>query len=266
MILTMLGTGNALVTNCYNTCFVLQENEEYFMVDAGGGNGILHQLKKARIDWKKVKDIFITHKHIDHLMGAVWMTRIICQYMHQNQYEGEANIYGHSEVIHILHSIADMVLQQKETRLINKRMHFITVEDGESRKILGHKTTFFDIHSTKAKQFGFTMEISNRKRLTCCGDEPYNDVTRKYVEGSDWLLHEAFCLFSEADIFKPYEKHHSTVREACQLAESLGINNLLLYHTEDKNISNRKELYMAEGAAYFSGNLYIPNDLESIRI
>ena len=30
MKLTMLGTGNALVTECYNTCFVLEENEKYF--------------------------------------------------------------------------------------------------------------------------------------------------------------------------------------------------------------------------------------------
>lgn len=38
MNLTMLGTGNALVTECYNTCFVLEENGKYFMVDGGGGN------------------------------------------------------------------------------------------------------------------------------------------------------------------------------------------------------------------------------------
>ena len=33
MKLTLLGTGNALVTECYNTCFVLSENDGYFMVD-----------------------------------------------------------------------------------------------------------------------------------------------------------------------------------------------------------------------------------------
>ena len=54
MNLTMLGTGNALVTECYNTCFILQENDQYFMVDGGGGNAILHQLKHAGIDWKNV--------------------------------------------------------------------------------------------------------------------------------------------------------------------------------------------------------------------
>ncbi len=42
----MLGTGNAMVTRCYNTCFVLSSGEEYFLVDAGGGNGIFKQLSK----------------------------------------------------------------------------------------------------------------------------------------------------------------------------------------------------------------------------
>ena len=51
--------------------------------------------------------------------------------------------------------------------------------------------------------------------------------------GSKWLLHEAFCLYAQADIHKPYEKHHSTVKDACQMAETLKVENLLLYHTED---------------------------------
>ena len=55
MKLTMLGTGNALVTKCYNTCFVFSENNQYFLVDGGGGNTILQQLEKARINWMDIK-------------------------------------------------------------------------------------------------------------------------------------------------------------------------------------------------------------------
>ena len=83
---------------------------------------------------------------------------------------------------------------------------------------------------------------------------------------STWLLHEAFCLHGQADIFHPYEKHHSTVKDAAELAESLGVKNLLLYHTEDKNIARRKELYTAEGRQYFHGNLFVPEDLEVIEL
>ena len=51
----MLGTGNALVTKCYNTCFVIENENDYLMVDAGGGNTVLNQLEKAGINWKDVK-------------------------------------------------------------------------------------------------------------------------------------------------------------------------------------------------------------------
>lgn len=110
------------------------------------------------------------------------------------------------------------------------------------------------------------MELSGGKKLTCCGDEPYNECEEKYARTSTWLFHEAFCLYSQADIFKPYEKHHSTVKDACELAESLGVENLLLYHTEDRNITERKKLYLEEGRQYYSGNLYVPEDLEEWKL
>ena len=69
------------------------------MVDAGGGNTVLNQLEKAKINWKEIKHIFVTHKHIDHLLGMIWMIRLICQNMAADKYEGEAYIYGHQEVI-----------------------------------------------------------------------------------------------------------------------------------------------------------------------
>ena len=37
--------------------------------------------REAGIDWKQTRDIFVTHKHIDHILGIVWMMRIFCQNM-----------------------------------------------------------------------------------------------------------------------------------------------------------------------------------------
>lgn len=266
MKLTMLGTGNAIVTECYNTCFVMQEEDQYFLVDGGGGSTLLRQLKYAGIDWKNIRNIFVTHKHLDHITGILWMIRMICQNMNRGEYEGEATIYAHDEVIALLKDMAGKLLQKKETVFIDDRLHLQIVEDGESIKILDKKVTFFDIQSTKAKQFGFCMELGKGEKLTCCGDEPYNVCEKQYAENSAWLLHEAFCLDSQAEIFHPYEKHHSTVKDACKLAAELNVKNLLLYHTEDKNILRRKELYTKEGREYFKGNLLIPDDLESVEI
>ena len=43
MKLTILGTGNAMVTKCYNTCFAIEKDGHYFLVDGGGGNTIMKQ-------------------------------------------------------------------------------------------------------------------------------------------------------------------------------------------------------------------------------
>lgn len=266
MKLTMLGTGNALVTECYNTCFILEDNGQLFMVDGGGGNAILHQIKHAGYDWMNIRHIFVTHKHVDHLMGIIWMVRMICQFMDHGEYKGEAYIYSHREVLNLIRELADKLLQKKEAAFIDKRLHLVEVKDGESLEMIGHDFTFFDIQSTKAKQYGFCMNIGNGKRLTCCGDEPLTTVVEHYAAGSEWMLHEAFCLYSQAEIFDPYEKHHSTVKDACELGERLGVKNLLLYHTEDKNLADRKRLYAEEGTEYFSGTLWIPDDLESLEL
>ncbi len=266
MKLTMLGTGCALVTECYNTCFIVEDNNKLFMVDGGGGNNILHQIKYAKYDVMDIHHIFVTHKHIDHLMGIVWMIRKICQSMSQGVYEGEAFIYSHKEVLELLADMSDKLLVKKQSKFIGDRLHFVEVHDGETKNIIDHDVIFFDIQSTKAKQYGFSMDMGNGKKLTCCGDEPYSECEEKYAKDSEWLLHEAFCLYSQRDIFNPYEKHHSTVKDACELAEKLNVKNLLLYHTEDKNISNRAELYAEEGSKYYNGNLLIPNDLDSVEL
>lgn len=264
----MLGTGHAAVTECYNTCFLLQDEErrENFLVDGGGGNAVLGQLKKAGVDCSDIHQIFVTHKHMDHLLGILWLIRIICQNMRNKTYEGDAYIYGHEEVIGMIGSICRMLLMERQAVYLNDRIHLTAVADGEHREILGRDTAFFDICSEKAKQFGFSMEFAKGERLTCCGDEPYRECNEAYVKGSKWLMHEAFCLSSQAELFRPYEKNHSTVKDACETAERLHVENLILYHTEDDNLKERRKLYLAEGRKYYHGKLYVPEDLEKITL
>lgn len=266
MKLTILGTGNAAVTEVYNTCFAFSDGDRHFLVDAGGGNQILKRLKDAGIPLQDIHDIFLTHEHIDHLLGLIWLVRMIGQNMNKGKYEGDLRIYCHSDLIPVIRTITDLTIQKKVTKHIGERILLIPVGHGETKEILGCPVTFFDIFSTKAKQYGFTMRLPGGAKFTCAGDEPYNEQDRPFVEGSDWLMHEAFCLYAEADVFGPYEKHHSTVKEACQTAEELGIPNLILYHTEDKNIARRKELYTGEGQAFYHGNLYVPDDMETFEI
>ena len=262
--LYVLGTGNAQATRCYNTCFAVRDGDEYFLVDAGGGNGILRILEDMDIPLTSIHHIFVTHEHNDHILGMVWMIRMIATAILKGSYEGNLTIYCHDGLVDTIKTLCTLTIQKKFCKCFDDRILFVPLKDGDTRQILDYEVTFFDILSTKARQFGFTTVLKNGKKLTCAGDEPYNPGCERYVAGSDWLLHEAFCLYGDRDRFKPYEKHHSTVKDDCELAESLHIPNLVLWHTEDKDIAHRKERYTKEGKEYYSGQLFVPDDKERL--
>ena len=118
MKLTMLGTGNAKVTECYNTCFLLNDENGYFLVDGGGGNGILKQLKSAGVSWEDIHDIFVTHRHMDHILGVMWLIRMFAQKMKREGYAEEVRIYGHKKVLCILDDLSHMLLARKEADFV----------------------------------------------------------------------------------------------------------------------------------------------------
>ena len=264
--LTFMGTGSAMVTKCYNTCFTISNNDEYFLVDAGGGNTILTNLEKSNISINSIHNMFISHNHNDHILGAIWVIRAIANNMLKGIYEESFNIYCHEKSIEALRNISSYVLQKKFLNLFDERIIFHAIEDGTEVEILGRKTRFFNIHSTKELQHGFTTNLCNGKKLTFLGDEPYRDYVKKYAENVDYLMHESFCSYEDREIFKPYEKHHATAKDACENASKLNVKSIILYHTEDKNLSIRKEKYTAEGKEVYKGTIYVHIDIICIPI
>ena len=266
MKITMLGTGHATVTRCYNTCFVVEQTAGddtcRLLVDGGGGNGILAQLEKAGIPLRTIHDVFITHAHTDHLLGCVWVVRMVMQMMLDDRYDGTLNVYSHEKCLRLLRQICEETLHSDYSYFLGQRVLLHELNDGDEFHVGSMRLQCFDIHSRKEKQFGFIMG----KQLACLGDEPFNEHSRPYVEGADWLLSEAFCLYNDRDRFRPYEKHHSTALDTGRLAESLHVKHLLMYHTEDKTLDTRRERYAAEAAREFSGKIYVPDDLEVIEL
>lgn len=267
--ITMLGTGNATVSQIYNTCFVLQTPSTLMLVDAGGGNGILAQLKKVNVQISDIHHLFVTHAHTDHVLGVIWVIRMVAQC---KGYEGLLHVYGNDKVIKVIKTIIDMILAKKQLAKVAERVVFHQLEDGDCFEVGDMKLECFDIQSTKEKQFGFRAELPSSDEsdkplvLACLGDEPYNEQNRRYIVGADWMMCEAFCLYADRDTFKPYEKCHSTALDAGKLAEELGVKNLILYHTEEKTLANRKENYTREAAENFKGRIFVPDDLEAIEL
>lgn len=262
----MLGTGSALVTRIYNTCFVLDAGSGMMLVDAGGGNGILAQMEKADIDFHDIHHAFLTHGHTDHILGMIWVVRRIAQMVYADDYEGTFVVYGHDEAIDMLNTFCHLAIPERFMKYLGTRLFFVTVQHGEEWEAVGCRFTAFDIGSTKTKQYGFSAILPDGRKLVCLGDEPYNSVTQPYATDADWLLSEAFCLYSQHEVFKPYEKHHSTALDAGRDAAMLRAKNLLLYHTEDRNLDIRARAYSAEAAQNFSGRIVVPDDLQTVEL
>lgn len=266
MKLTILGTGNAMVTRCYNTCFALCEGEDFLLVDGGGGNGILRQVADAGLSFSHLHHLFLTHAHTDHLLGVVWVVRAVAEAINKGKYEGELTVWGHDVALGVLEPLCRALLPGKLVKHFGTHIHFTEIHPGDVLTCLGMELTVFDILSTKAKQYGFRAVLPDGQVLACLGDEPCNPDCFDYARGADWLLTEAFCLYEDRDVFRPYEKHHSTALDGAKMATELTVKNLILYHTEDKTIDTRKERYTTEAKSAFSGAVYVPDDLEVIEL
>ena len=213
--LYVFGTGNAAVIHYYNTCFSIRNEDRFFMVDAGGGNGILQILDKMNVQYSQIHDLFVTHEHTDHLLGVVWMVRFIATRMLNGTYDGDLNIYCHDQLTSTIDTFCRLTLQGKFYRLIGDRIHLIPVHDGETLSIMDYEVTFFDIHSTKARQFGFTTTLKKYDRVPKRNPRMKTKITApeslRHQERTDFhdntvFLHSGKALFCVLQTCPPYAR------------------------------------------------------------
>lgn len=267
MKINILGTGDAWSLKNYNTCFTLSVNEEHFLVDCGGGNEILKQLNHKNINITDIKNIFVSHTHTDHIVGVIWVIRMLCREYYKHNIKEITKIYGNDCVVNTINQMCNLLLPERFIKMIGDKILLIEVKDGDTTQILNKKITFFDINAAKVKQFGFYMNLNENDRFTFLGDECCNQNTEKYVENSKWVFADALLAGEEGERVNPMEKHHhSTVKYISEIAERLNVENLILSHIRDLDGIDRKQFFIKEAKKYFSGNVFVPDDLEEILI
>ena len=81
----VLGTGSGIPINCYSLSGILRINNQLLLVDTGGGLQILKQIQAVGLEIEKIHDVFISHKHIDHLLGLIpFIRKILTSYKVRN--------------------------------------------------------------------------------------------------------------------------------------------------------------------------------------
>lgn len=263
----VLGTGGGLTLNCYNTCFLLENNEKYWLVDTGAGAQILNQIQNVKVDLNNIHDIFISHKHVDHLLGIFPLLRVICQDIGKNKYSGKVNIYCAKEVREIIETFILQTFHGKHIDIYHENVIFHDIQDGQEYPIMDYQVKILDLYPKEdIVQFGFQTKLSNGKSFSFLGDIPCSEKNYDKIQNADWVCHEVFCMEAENEIFQPHKINHSTVKDVAENMQNLGVKNLVLWHTKDNCIENRKKLYTQEAKKFFDGNVYVPDDLEAIEL
>ena len=197
-------------------------------------------------------------------MGAVWLIRMVGHGLKRGNYKDRLTIYAESQLLEGLRNMCTFMLPKGLLGYFDQQIIFQPITNGLTYNILERQTTFFDTGSQKDTQYGCRITLLNGKTLTFLGDEPYQKPSTAYAQGVDYLIHEAMCLFSDVNRYNPYGIHHSTVKEACENAIQLGAKALIMHHTEDDQLSIRKQRYTDEAKTFFSGQVYCPDDLDRI--
>lgn len=260
--LIFLGTGHALAYHCYTTCLALTDGAHTFVTDGGGGNGVFMQMERANMRPDEVTDLFISHAHTDHLIGAIWLVRVIGHQFDRSGRTTPLHVYGHASVLETFRTICNLLVGGQVLSHFDKDIIFHAVESGDTHTIGQWQVTFFDTGAAKTTQYGWRATLENGKTLVFLGDEPLTDVGLPYAKDADYLVHEAMCLEADADKYHPHRIHHSSVVDAANNATRAGAKHLILFHAEDKDLDTRKARYTAEAAAHFDGPVDAPDDLD----
>ncbi len=263
----MLGTGSAFPTESYNACAVLCDKGLRLLIDSGGGNGILRQLGACGIDPASLHHFFVTHSHTDHILGAVWVIRAIINARLADFYEGSLKLYGNPDVLATIDTICRLTLLDAHYRVFRELTEPIDVTATPDLEMEGVSFRFFDVGSRNVCQTGFRSTLSDGREVVFLGDESLTDTNIEDCRGADTVVCGAFCRHADADHFRPYEKHHHTVRDVARVARRADIRRLVLIHSEDTDLSHRQAVYAAEAAEYgFTGPTITPADGDTIEL
>ena len=262
--LIMVGTGSAFPKHSYNSCYAIKTHDGLILVDAGGGNGIFNAINDSGIELADIHHIFITHTHTDHILGAVWLIRGIINSIKDGGNDGCLHIYGNSSVCKALRIICQLTFLASDYDIFTKTVELMESADGSTLIINDAIIECVDVCSKNVVQTGFMMTFDCGEKLACLGDESLTEDNIQKVKGCDTLICGAFCRYEDKEIYKPYEKHHHTVRDVAILAEKANVKNLVLVHFEDDDLEKRQELHRAEASKYYSGNIFSPVDGERL--
>lgn len=296
----ILGCGSALPTTRHNASSqVIRIGNKLFMIDCGEGTQL--QLRKGHIHFSFINHIFISHLHGDHCFGLIGMIStfallgrtaplhiyadpkleelllpqldFFCKGMNYPIFFHHINAEKHETIFEDNTVTVETLPQRHRIPCCG----FLFKEKPKKRHLIGDAINYYNIptYMRQAIKDGadYTTpegEIIPNSRLTkdadpsrsyaYCSDTLPCPENCDIIKGVDLLYHEA--TFAESEKSRAATTHHSTAKEAADIARRAEAKRLLIGHYSSRYEDSSKlqleaseifpETMCAEEGAIFS--------------
>ena len=264
----ILGCGSALPTTRHNaTSQVIDLRDKLFMIDCGEGTQM--QYRRVGLSFSRLNRIFISHLHGDHCFGLMGLIstfgllgrtatlhihafpeleellrpqlNFFCQGM---TYDVEFHSFPHgcTDIIYEDRSVSvqafplshripccGFVFQEKPTAAHIKRemIDFYNIPFSQINRIKNGEDFITD-EGKVIPNNRLTTPSAKPRKYAYCSDTKFNPNNVQYIKDCDLLFHEA--TFAEDRLARAKETHHSTARQAAEMAQLSRAKRLLIGH------------------------------------
>lgn len=286
----ILGCGSATPSLRHQpTSQVVDFRDRLMMIDCGEGAQLA--MRRDRLKFSRLNNIFISHLHGDHVLGLPGLLSTLSLH----DLSGTVTVHVFEEGAEILSKIVDFFCRERsydlrfnvikpesavifedhaltiETFPLYHRVPcvgFIFREKPKLRHLRGDMVKFFDIpvsqlHAIKEgadyvtpdgrviENFRLTTAADPSVSYAYCSDTLYDKRVAEAVKGVDTIFHEA--TYVDADKEKAHQRGHSTASEAARVALEAGANRLIIGHYSKSYVDESRHL--AEARAIFDNTI-----------
>lgn len=218
-------SGTEPMPGMHHTAWVLETDHELYWFDAG--EGCAHTAYLLGLDLLKVKHIFLTHPHMDHIGGLPHLLWSFQKLLYVNKLDIPMTVVCHTPDRKVLDGVK-MILQA-EGRSIDAVTADVRpgllLDDPEVR-VEARPNTHLKIQPGEpCRSFSYRITAGGRK-IVCSGDVGTVDDLGEWLEDCDLLMMET--------------GHHIASEVCAKLRrDKRGVRNILFYHHGREIIGDR---------------------------
>ena len=257
-----LGTGGSTPTKARGLPAIAIEHEgEVFLLDCG--EGTQRQAMTFGVNIARIRAIFISHAHGDHILGLAGLVRTMALNQRQKSlqifvpageekyvntlltfdraligypievkgirsgtvYKGDDFTVSAFKLNHMIDTVGYAFKENDRVRFITEKCAKLGIKDRMFRQILDDG--YIKIQGKRISLASVTYKVMGKCVVYATDTRP-TASTVKAVAGADVLIHESSYTDDLKDMAK--ERYHSTVAEAAAVAKKARCKSLLLFH------------------------------------